>query len=75
MFWEAGLTSITEFSGAASFSYELAGKLDVTGDATGTADFDYTTAASVDMTTGGYSYTYSGTINGEDASSISVSGN
>jgi hypothetical protein len=56
--------------GSFSYSYALAGEMEATGDAMGTADFDYTMDVVYDATTGAYTYEMSGDIAGYEVSGM-----
>ena len=64
--------AVASGGGGVDVTYTLSGDLAVTGDAEGDATFDYTAAVSVGQT--GYSYSYTGTINGKDVESVAGSG-
>ncbi len=56
--------------GAYHYEYALSGALDVSGDANGSADFDFEVVVDVDPTSGSYSYEASGDISGYDVSGM-----
>ena len=56
--------------GAYHYEYALSGSLDVTGDATGNADFDFEVVVDLDPANGSYSYEASGDISGHDVSGM-----
>lgn len=64
----------TEDDGSMEYRYQMYGDITATGEATGTAAFDYSMDLEYDATTGVYTYTYSGEIGGHDVSGMSASG-
>jgi hypothetical protein len=66
--WSLASTGQTDFHS----EYALAGDLEVSGSAEGSAEIDF--RMTIDYSSSGYSYTYEGTINGKDVATMSGSG-
>ena len=54
--------------------YSMVGELEATGSIEGSAEMDFSMTIDYDLTTGQYSYTYEGTINGTDVNDLGGSG-
>jgi hypothetical protein len=64
----------TSDDGSTVSDYTMVGELEATGSIEGRADVDFSMTMEFNVTTGEYSYTYEGTINGTDVNDFSGSG-